>query len=104
MTDDRAALTAEAFIYGFPLVFNVSEVSRFVRQGIGSVPAVPFNTFGHATQLAGPADTFVSINNDTVYSMAQIDLSVGPVRLEVPDTAGRYYILQFVDAWTNNFA
>jgi Protein of unknown function (DUF1254) len=27
-----------------------------------------------------------------------------PVRLDVPDTAGRYYVLQFVDAWTNNFA
>jgi hypothetical protein len=26
------------------------------------------------------------------------------VRLEVPDTGGRYYVLQFVDAWTNNFA
>jgi len=22
----------------------------------------------------------------------------------VPDTGGRYYVLQFVDAWTNNFA
>ena len=54
--------------------------------------------------MAGPADTFVTINNDTVYSMAQIDLSVGPVLLHVPDTAGRYYVLQFVDAWTNNFA
>ena len=29
---------------------------------------------------------------------------VGPVELHVPDTAGRYYVLQFVDAWTNNFA
>ncbi len=46
----------------------------------------------------------MTINNDTVYSMAQIDLSVGPVALHVPDTAGRYYVLQFVDAWTNNFA
>ncbi|GAA3168734.1 hypothetical protein GCM10020255_055860 [Rhodococcus baikonurensis] len=36
--------------------------------------------------------------------MAQIDLSVGPVALHVPDTDGRYYVLQFVDAWTNNFA
>ena len=24
--------------------------------------------------------------------------------LSVPDSAGRYYVLQFVDAWTNNFA
>ena len=104
MTDDRAALAAEAFIYGFPLVFNLSQVGRFVREGVGGVPAGPFNTFGHATKLAGPQDTFVSINNDTIYSMAQLDLSGGPVRLRVPDTAGRYYVLQFVDAWTNNFA
>jgi hypothetical protein len=26
------------------------------------------------------------------------------VLLRVPDTAGRYHLLQFVDAWTNNFA
>ena len=46
----------------------------------------------------------MSINNDTVYSIAQLDLSGGPVRLRVPDAGGRYYVLQFVDAWTNNFA
>ena len=71
---------------------------------MGANPAAPFNTFSHARTLAGPQDTFVTINNDTVYSMAQLDLSVGPVALHVPDTAGRYYVLQFVDAWTNNFA
>ncbi len=27
-----------------------------------------------------------------------------PIVLHVPDTAGRYYVLQFVDAWSNNFA
>lgn len=36
--------------------------------------------------------------------MAQLDLSGGPIRLDVPDTADRYYVLQFVDAWTNNIA
>ena len=46
----------------------------------------------------------MSINNDTIYSAAQVDVSGGPVLLRVPDTAGRYYVLQFVDAWTNNFA
>jgi hypothetical protein len=90
MSDERAALAAEAFIYGFPLVFDLSEVGRFARIGIGDVPATPFNRFGHASALAGPEATFVSINNDTVYSIAQVDLSGGPVRLDVPDTAGRY--------------
>jgi hypothetical protein len=103
-SDDQAALAAEAFVYGFPLVFDLQEVDRFTRKGIGGVPATPFNRFGHASTLAGPQDKFVSINNDTVYSIAQVDLSAGPVRLKVPDTGGRYYVLQFVDAWTNNFA
>lgn len=104
MADERTALAAEAFIYGFPLVFNLTQIDRFARSGVGEVPASPFNRFGHASRLAGPEATFVSINNDTVYSIAQVDLSSGPVRLDVPDTAGRYYVLQFVDAWTNNFA
>ena len=102
--EDRTALAAEAFIYGFPLVFDLQQVDRFVRIGMSTVRATPFNRFGHATELAGPEATFVSINNDTVYSIAQVDLSPGPVRLDVPDSAGRYYVLQFVDAWTNNFA
>ena len=97
-------LVAESFFYGFPLVFNLEQVERFVTTGVGGLPAAPFNAFGHATRLAGPADTFVSVNNDTVYSIAQVDVSGGPVRLDVPDTDGRYYVLQFVDAWTNNFA
>lgn len=104
MPDGRIALAAEAFLYGFPLVYDLQEVDRFTRAGFGSVPATPFNRFGHAPSLAGPEERFVSINNDTIYSAAQIDLSGGPLRLEVPDTAGRYYVLQVIDAWTNNFA
>jgi hypothetical protein len=103
-SDGPAQLTTQAYLYGFPLVFNLDQVTRYVTEGVGANPAAPFNSFSHARKLAGPQDTFVTINNDTVYSMAQIDLSVGPVSLHVPDTGGRYYVLQFVDAWTNNFA
>jgi hypothetical protein len=102
--DANGELLTRAYLYGFPLVFNLDQVTRYVNQGVGGNPAAPFNTFSHARTLAGPADTFVTINNDTLYSMAQVDLGVGPVALHVPDTGGRYYVLQFVDAWTNNFA
>src|SRR5690242_12277128 len=71
---------------------------------MGMSQPAPFNTFSHASRLAGPDNRFVSINNDTIYSIAQVDVSGGPVLLRVPDSAGRYYVLQFVDAWTNNFA
>jgi len=97
-------LAQQAYLYGYPLVANLRQVRRATTEGIGSVPAARFNTLSHGRALAGPKDTFVSINNDTLYSMAQVDLSVGPVRLTVPDTAGRYYVLQLIDAWTNNFA
>lgn len=101
---ELTALAAEAFVYGFPLVFDLRQVARFTGAGMGSLPPAPLNEFSHATTLAGPQDTFVSINNDTVYSIANIDTGGGPVRFDVPDAAGRYYVMQFVDAWTNNFA
>ncbi|GAA4481512.1 DUF1254 domain-containing protein [Rhodococcus olei] len=94
----------KAYVYGFPLVFNLDQVRRYVTTGVGANAAAPFNRFSHAGTLAGPRDTFVSINNDTVYSIGQVDLSEGPLLLEVPDTGGAYYVLQFVDAWTDNFA
>lgn len=97
-------LATQAYLYAFPLVFNLDHVNQYVSTGVGGNPAAAFNTFSHARTLTTPADTFVTINNDTVFSMAQLDLSAGPVALEVPDAAGRYYVLQFVDAWTNNFA
>ena len=99
-----AELASEAFVVGFPLVFDLEQVGRFIQEGLGAVPATPFNAFGHARSLAGPETTFVSVNNDTLYSIAQLDLSVGPVLLTVPAVGERYYVLQFVDAWTNNFA
>lgn len=97
-------LASEAFFYGYPLVADITEVIRFTQTGMGSVPRAPFNQFSHARTLAGPADTFVTINNDTLYSIAQLDLSTGPLELSVPSTGDRYYVLQFIDAWTNNFA
>lgn len=97
-------IAKQAYVYGFSLVFNVDEIVRHVTQGVGANKAAPYNRFSHAESLAGPEDTFVTINNDTVYSMAQLDLSGGPVYFEVPKTGNRYFVFQCIDAWTNNFA
>lgn len=99
-----AELASEAYVFGFPLVFDLEQVERFTTTGLGSLAPAPFNVFSHARTLAGPDDRFVSINNDTVYSIAQLDLGAGPVLLSVPEASDRYHVLQFVDAWTNNFA
>ena len=102
MSDDLAALAADAYVYGFPLIFDLQAAGGGIEMGL--LAPAPFNSFSHASKLAGPEDRFVSINNDTIYSIAQVDVSGGPLLLRVPDTAGRYYVLQFVDAWTDNFA
>ena len=46
----------------------------------------------------------MSPDNDTLCVVAALDLRPGPLVLHVPDTADRYYVLQFADAWTNNLA
>lgn len=101
---NKKEIAKKAYIYGFPLVFNVDEMIRHVEEGVGANKAAPYNHFSHAETLAGPEDTFVTINNDTLYSMAQLDLSGGPIYLEIPKTGNRYFVFQCIDAWTNNFA
>jgi hypothetical protein len=95
---------AEVYIYGYPLVYDLQEVAEFVEGG-GSLPIqAPYNTFAYARRLLGPETKFVSPNNDTLYVIAMLDVRQGPIVLHVPDTHDRYYVLQFVDAWSNNFA
>ena len=102
--DEQVKLAAEAYIYGYPLVYCMREIGKFPsgKNVLGQV--VPYNTFGFARNLFDPNAQFVSPNNDTLYLMAMCDVRNGPLVLHVPDTRDRYYVLQFVDAWTNNFA
>jgi hypothetical protein len=101
---ERVQAAAQMYVYGYPLVYCLREVTGFA-EGHSSLPlSAPWNEFGYARELLGPETTFVTPNNDTLYVLAALDLRPGPLMLHVPDTADRYYVLQFVDAWTNNFA
>ena len=102
---EQVRLAAEVFLYGYPLVYNMREMVKFPAGPnlLGPEP-VPYNTFGFARRLLDPTTDFVSPNNDTLYIIAVCDVRGGPLVLQVPDTHDRYYVLQFVDAWTSNFA
>lgn len=104
MTEELTELATEAYVVGFPLVFDLEQVVRFTENGIDAVPPAPLNSFSHKRRSSGPEDVSVSANPDILFSIAQVDLSVGPLRLTVPEAGDRYHVLQFVDAWTNNFA
>jgi acetate---CoA ligase (ADP-forming) len=63
------------------------------------------NQFTHTRRLLGPADEeVVTPNNDTLYTNAWLDLSDGPVVIDVPEIGDRYWTLGFLDAWTNPWA
>lgn len=104
MTLPAADAIAKAFIYGYPLVYDLDEVGHFVGGG-GTLPIDgPFNQLVAARDLLGPETKFVTPNNDTLYLMGMCDVRGCPLVLEVPEVADRYYVLQLVDAWSNNFA
>jgi hypothetical protein len=105
LSDDLRVLSAEAYLYLYPLV--IMDISR--RQQ-GNVPAGervgfgPPNEFHHVPQFP-PAEmrAVVRPNFDTLYSSAWLDLRDGPVVVHVPDSEGRYYLLPMLDMWTDVF-
>lgn len=92
-------LAAQAYVYGYPLM----EYER-VR---AAAPAL--NTMMNLTSFANPdVDPIWQAigggkrpNTDTFYSLAELDLSDGPVVLTIPDMGDRYYSFQLTDPYTN---
>src|SRR5690606_6927450 len=63
------------------------------------------NQFTHTRRLRTPEDKeVVTPNNDTLFTNAWLDLADGPVVIQVPDMGSRYWVLGFLDAWTNPWA
>ena len=62
----------------------------------------PINQFAHYREFPDASNrTVVGFNVDTLYSLAQLDLSAGPMVLSIPDMGTRFWLMQFVDAWNN---
>src|SRR5215831_7433423 len=94
-------IAQQVYAFGYPLV--LMEMTRRAATLDGSPRFV--NHFSHAP--AFPDDRFRQVirpNADTLYSTAWLDLSKEPVLLHVPDTKGRYYLFQIMDAWSETIA
>jgi hypothetical protein len=96
----------DAYVYGYSLV-----MTAVIRSVTTNVPAPtssgrgPINQFGHQRAFPTAESTdFARPNTDTLYSFAWLDLSKEPILLHVPDTQGRFYVMEMLDAWTNVFA
>ncbi len=98
-------LGQKAYVYGVPLL-NMEKTFR--TQTSVSVPSGrgdgPVNAFSHVRQLADPLDrTIVAPNSDTLYSIAWIDLSRGPIVLHTP-RAERFHVMPLYSPYQENFA
>ncbi|MBC7706080.1 MAG: DUF1254 domain-containing protein [Rhodoferax sp.] len=111
--ETRDALPHEAVVYAFPL-YEMSRMRAATSPRVCSAgpassdPASPVrwcNVLVHARQLITPGRSrVVTPNNDTLYSNAWLDLGDEALVIDLPDTAGRYYVLGLLDFFTNPFA
>ena len=89
----------QAYLYAYPLVLMDATERVSLSRGLS------VNHFAHIVNLSTPASRVVVYPNvDTLYSSAWLDLTKGPQTLHVPDMHGRYYTMQFMDAYSDNFA
>ena len=99
-------IARDAYIYGFPMVDNYRiQYSYFVNQQ-GPEYKGAWNQIHNTARVFTPADTAIQTpNSDTPYSFLGADLRAEPLVLTIPPIeAGRYYSVQFIDAYTYNFA
>jgi hypothetical protein len=104
--EEAYTIGVEAYNYFYPLVSMDLTRRVFTNTTPEPVPGHgPMNAFQHLR--AFPDANFRAIvrpNFDTLYSAAWLDVHKEPVIVSVPDTQGRYYLLQMLDMWTDSFA
>ena len=96
----EAWLYAYAPIQGYQTLYNQTLNPQFPGYVGG------FNRFRNYSRLNTPTDTdIVTPNNDTPYSWAWLDLRAEPIVISLPPVpAPRYYVNQWFDLYTHNFA
>jgi hypothetical protein len=102
--DDAREIARDTFVYAYPLV--LSEVTRLVGKNVAepTETSAPINQFGHARAFPDPSFTIVvRPNADTLYSSLGYDVSEEPLVISVPASDDRYYLLPFLDMWSDIF-
>jgi len=103
---EARAIAKDAYVYGFPLVDSYRVMyAYFVDRG-GKEFKAPWNRLHHEARVFTPDDRAIQTpNSDTPYSQLGTDLRAEPVVISVPAVdKERYYSLQFIDAYTFNYA
>lgn len=100
-------LGIQAYIFAFPYSYNSDLRWLWVTQPINPerTPYAPLNQFWHHRHLADASYRDGGTpNNDTLYSIAWLDLAKEPLVLSVPEVPERYYVMEMASMDSDNFA
>lgn len=97
-------IASDAYVYGYPLV--TMEMTRRVMTNVVKAEGsrAPMGTLIKLRTY--PDATFRDVtapNADTLYTTAFFDVGAEPWVVSVPDMKGRYFLLPFLDGWTDVF-
>jgi len=107
LRQDLYQIAHDAYFYAYPIV--TMDVTKRAMTKVPSATAkpmhAPVNQFAHVREYPpAEAKSVVRPNFDTLYSVAWVDVEREPMVLSVPDTKGRYYLIEMLDMWTDVFA
>jgi len=103
--EEARAIAKEAYIYGFPIVDNLRvQHSYFINTNDPDYKA-PYNILYNIPRVFTSKDKAIQTpNSDTPYSWIGLDLRTEPIVFIVPSIEKeRYWSLQLIDLYTQNF-
>ncbi len=95
----------ESYVYGFPLVMmDVTRAVMTATPNSGEYSA-PINQFGRIRTVVSPDfKNVVRISVNSLWTHGFLDLQKEPMIVTIPDTKGRYIVMQALNMWTDDFA
>lgn len=101
--EEARTISQEGFVFGLPPVYIAAQADVMTNVAKPEPGRAPFNQFDHHRTFPDAKNNkIVGMNVDTLYSLAQLDLTAEPVLLVVPPIEGnRWWIMQVVDAWND---
>ena len=103
---EARAIVKDAYIYGYPMVDSYRIEHAYFVDTTSPEFKAPWNQLRNIPRVFTPEDKGVPVpNSDTPYSMVGLDLRAEPLVITVPPIEkARYFSVQFIDAYTHNFA
>ena len=85
-----------------PLVYIEIQIDALTHVSKLEGTRAPINQFVHYRKFPDASNkTVVGFNVDTLYSLAQLDVSKEPMVLSVPEMGDRFWVMQIIDGWNN---